>query len=264
MQERHQDRFRYFNELAATSREYFIPYINSHFPIMAGTQVLEIGCGEGGNLLPFARKGCRVTGVDIAKTRINQAEEFFREAKAEGKFIASDIFLLKDLEGVFDVIICHDVFEHIAAKQKLLEQLHHYLKPGGVIFFSFPAWQMPFGGHQQICRNHLTSHLPFIHLLPTYFYRKLLQASGEDSSCIAELMSIKETGVTIEQFEHLTQITNWEIENRLLYFINPHYQVKFRLTPRKLWQPLTHLPILRNFLCTSCFYLLRDKSCSSR
>ena len=66
MQERHKNRQQYFKELTETSRRYFIPYIQKHYAIKAGMNVLEIGCGEGGNLLPFAEMGCNVTGVDIA------------------------------------------------------------------------------------------------------------------------------------------------------------------------------------------------------
>ena len=40
-------------------------------------KVLEVGCGEGGNLLPFAKAGCRVMGVDIDAMRIEQARAFF-------------------------------------------------------------------------------------------------------------------------------------------------------------------------------------------
>ena len=77
MQNRHTDRLKYFSELAATTREYFMPYINTFHDIDAGTEVLEIGCGEGGNLLPFAEAGCKVTGIDISANRIRQAKEFF-------------------------------------------------------------------------------------------------------------------------------------------------------------------------------------------
>ena len=54
MQQRHLDRWQYFNELANTSRKYYIDYLKSFLPITSDTKVLEIGCGEGGNLLPFA------------------------------------------------------------------------------------------------------------------------------------------------------------------------------------------------------------------
>ena len=63
MQERHSDRLRYFTESANTSREFYIDYVRQHYNISYGCNVLEIGCGEGGNLLPFAEIGCNVTGI---------------------------------------------------------------------------------------------------------------------------------------------------------------------------------------------------------
>ena len=70
MQERQKDRTRYFRELAETSERYFMPYIGRFRPIEPGLRVLEIGCGDGGNLLPFARHGCRVLGVDMAASML--------------------------------------------------------------------------------------------------------------------------------------------------------------------------------------------------
>ena len=58
MQKRHTDRESYFDEQSQTSKNYYIPYIKEvigHIP----DKVLEVGCGEGGNLLPFAEAGCR-------------------------------------------------------------------------------------------------------------------------------------------------------------------------------------------------------------
>ena len=167
MQERQHNRELYFKELALTSRTYYLPYIARFKRMERGMNVLEVGCGEGGNLLPFAETGCNVTGVDLSENRIKDAIRFFAEQQAQGTFIASDIFLLKGLEHSFDLILCHDVIEHIERKAAFLSDLKHYLKPGGIVFMSFPAWQMPFGGHQQICRNKVISHLPFIHLLPS-------------------------------------------------------------------------------------------------
>ena len=84
MQERQKDRARYFRELAQTSEKYFIPYLSGFIRPGYGMNVLEIGCGEGGNLLPLARMGCRVTGVDLASGKIDNARAFFAEAGAEG------------------------------------------------------------------------------------------------------------------------------------------------------------------------------------
>ncbi|MEY8685019.1 class I SAM-dependent methyltransferase [Bacteroides sp. AN502(2024)] len=259
MQDRHENRNIYFKELSITSRNYFIPYIQCWHPVEATMNVLEIGCGEGGNLLPFSEIGCNTTGVDLAESRIKDARTFFNESHTKGEFIASDIFKLKKLNRSFDIIICHDVLEHITRKELFLSDLSKYLKPQGIVFISFPAWQMPFGGHQQICRNRILSHLPFIHLLPVSIYRLLLKVFKVDADCIKELLSIKKTSVSIESFERLIRKTNLSILNRQLWFINPHYEIKFGLPPYKLNHTISQIPYLRDFASTSCFYLLKEK-----
>ena len=268
MQQRHLNRRQYFRELASTSRKFYLDYLQTYITLTSDTRVLEIGCGEGGNLLPFAQMGCYTLGVDIAERRIADARRFFAECGATGDFIASDVFLLDErlrvggqspgiLHGSFDVIICHDVIEHIGDKHRFLSLLPQFLASDGIIFISFPAWQMPFGGHQQICRSRLVSHLPFIHLLPTAIYRWLLRAAGEDEACIKELLSIKKTRTPIELFERtLKSIGSLTIADRTLWLVNPHYETKFGLRPRRLPKWLSAIPYVRNFFTTSCFYVL--------
>ena len=116
---------------------------------------------------------------------------------------------------------------------------------------------MPFGGHQQIARGRVVSHLPFIHLLPRTLYKWILDTGGEEEDTIKELLSIKETKCTIEMFRNLVKQTGYQIVDQQLFFINPHYEVKFGLSPRKLGRVLSSVPYLRNFFSTSCFYLLK-------
>ena len=39
--------------------------------------ILEIGCGDGGNLLPFNELGCNTTGVDLSAGRIKRCHPVF-------------------------------------------------------------------------------------------------------------------------------------------------------------------------------------------
>lgn len=259
MQDRYTDRRLYFNELAQTSREYLIGYIVRFRELVNTGRVIEIGCGEGGNLLPFADMGFDVVGIDISKGKIDAAARFFAEDGRNGAFICSN-FLEMDLTehiGMYDVIILHDVIEHIESESKagFMSRLGSLLKRDGIIMAAFPAWAMPFGGHQQICRKRLC-RLPFIHLLPVYIYRGYLHLCGEPKGTVEELMNIRRAGTSIESFESLCRSTGLAILDRTLWLINPHYKVKFGLRPRLLPQYISTSRWLRNHLSSSCFYIL--------
>ena len=74
------------------------------------------------------------------------------------------------------------------------------------------------------------------------------------------MLDIKRTRCTIELFERLARQTQASILHRELYFINPHYETKFHLKPRRLSPLLGAIPHVRNFFTTSCFYILRMKN----
>ena len=90
MKNRYIDRERYFNELAQTSREFYIDYIGRHKELKKKSRILEIGCGEGGNLLPFAELGCHVEGLDLAPKKIENARMFFEARGQKGRFSCAD------------------------------------------------------------------------------------------------------------------------------------------------------------------------------
>ena len=256
MQKRHLDRRRYFREEAATTWKYFIPYV-SRFVNLDGASVLEVGCGEGGNLLPFARMGCRVVGVDLSERRIGQAREFFSQEDAAGTFVCQDVLDYVGDGRRFDLIMAHDVVEHIGDKVRMLRGLRRLLAPGGRLFVAFPAWHMPFGGHQQIAHSRVLSRLPFVHLLPLRMYERVLRLFGEDEFTVNELMAIRRTRCTVEAFERAVAIAGYTVCDRQLWLVNPHYDVKFGLRPLRLNRLLAALPYVRNFVSTSCFYVVK-------
>lgn len=262
MQERHTNRKIYFDELATTTEQFIRPYIEKFKRIDTSTRILELGCGDGGNLVPFAQSGCNVLGIDLCEARINDAQTYFKEKGLQADFKVGNICKLPIEElGLFDIIICHDVIEHIEQNQKIvvLDTISKLLKEDGIAFIAFPAWYMPFGGHQQICRNRFLSHAPWIHLFPSSGYRWLLRRGKETDACIKELLSIKQTRITIEQFNRLVQDNKKiSIIDRVLYLINPHYKVKFGLSPVVLPGFLA-IPFMRNFLSTTCFFLLQKR-----
>lgn len=86
MQARHLDRKTYFEDSAITSSLFYLPYIRKFHPITSCSKILEIGCGEGGNLKPFANIGCRVFGVDMAQNTNRAGTSILFRRKIERSF----------------------------------------------------------------------------------------------------------------------------------------------------------------------------------
>jgi SAM-dependent methyltransferase len=221
-------------------------------------RVLEIGAGEGGVLRAFTERGCKAVGVELDPLRVEWACGFLWEEIGRGQlfYVEKDIYktdLINELKGGFDIILLKDVIEHIHDQPKLFRLLHTLLNPGGVIFFGFPPWQMPFGGHQQIAHSFL-SRLPYIHLLPRPLYKGLLKLNNEP---VDELLEIRQTRISIEKFESICYDTGYQILHQLHFLINPIYQWKFGWKVRKQFTWLSKIPWLRNYFTTCVYYLIQ-------
>ncbi len=262
MQERHLDKDIYFQEQEYTTQKYVIPYVQDFLKVDKSLHVLEIGCGEAGNLKPFLDMGCNCVGVDMNETRIEFSKQRFANHpnKQLLQLVTANIYdKLDEYKEEFDLIILRDVIEHIHDQEKFLHHVKKLLKPTGKIFFGFPPWQNPFGGHQQICHSKFLSVTPYFHLLPNPLYVGMLKLFRENKTMIDDLLEIKETGLSIERFENILKKENWKIDRKTFYFINPNYEVKFKLKPRESYSFLSKIPVLRNFWVTACYYLISKK-----
>lgn len=260
----HKDKDTYIKYQQENAEKYVIPFIEEKFPLKAGMHVMEIGCAEGGVLKAFLNRGCIGTGVELSESRTKRAEIVLSEEIASGKakLVNKDIYdvdIELEMPHRFDLIILKDVIEHIHDQDKVLGKLREFLKPNGQIFFGFPPWQMPFGGHQQIASKKYLSVLPYYHLLPMPLFKGFLKLFGEKQNTIDDLVEIKETGISIERFEKLIKKNKYSISKRTYYLINPIYIYKFNLKPRKQLSIITSIPYLRNFLTTCMYYLVKKE-----
>ena len=260
MLEFHKNFKKYFEINRENTLKHIMPFIQKHKKLEAGMRVMEIGCGEGGVLESFLAAGMQGVGVELDATRLTSAEKWLAEYIETGKLILVskniyDADIEEDLGGKFDLIILKDVIEHIYDQEKLMAFMQDMLLPGGVIFFGFPPWQMPWGGHQQILKNKWLAKIPYYHLLPMPVYLPIIRMAKEN---VQEMKEIKETGISIERFEKIVKKTGYVVANKQHYLINPIYQYKFGWKPRKQNKIVQSIPWVRNFL-TSCVYYLIEK-----
>lgn len=258
MFEFHTDKQRYFNMQADNARQYVVPFVEQYKKLSPSTRVLEIGCAEAGVLKAFIEKGCTTVGVELEEDRLVLARGFMAAEMQQGliHFISKDIYkvdIQTELKGKFDVIVLKDVIEHIHNQEKLIDWMKGLLNPGGVIFFGFPPWQMPFGGHQQLVGNKFLSKMPYYHLLPMPLYKGILKAGGQNPEGFAE---IKDTGISIERFERIVKQTGYQVVNKTHYLFNPIYTYKFGWKPIKQLGLVSAVPWVRNFFTTCVYYLI--------
>jgi SAM-dependent methyltransferase len=260
----HKDKERYFKMQTENAVEYMLPFIEKELPITKGMKVLEIGCAEGGVIKAFIDRGCIGYGVELSPSRLAKAKQNLAKEESEDRaFLINkniyDVDFEQEMQGQFDLIILKDVIEHIFDQNKLIHKLRDFLKPEGHIFFGFPPWQMPFGGHQQVAKSKLLSKFPYFHLLPTSIYKGVLKTFNESDETITELLEIKETGISIERFERICKENNYSIKQRTFYLVNPIYTYKFKMKALKQLSPISALPWARNFVTTCMYYLIKKE-----
>lgn len=253
-----------FRQQYLNSKDYLLPFVEEAFPIQEGMKILEIGAAEGGVLRPFTERNCWVLGVDLHPKRIEVAQQMMAEDVEAGKaqFIAQNVYdedFAEKWSGTFDLIMLKDTIEHIPEQEKFIPYIKRFLKPGGKIFFGFPPWRMPFGGHQQICKGKWLSKIPYYHLLPKGLYRAILKAGKEPDHVVKELLEIKSTGISLVRFERIVKQSGMGIDHRRLFLFNPIYRFKFGLKPREQYRLLAAIPYFKDFVTTAGWYLVSIK-----
>lgn len=261
----HRDEHVRFQQQLDNARNYVLPFIEKELPIKAGMNILDIGCGDGGVLLAFLEKGCLGTGIELDLQKSEIAERFLSEHISTGKcsIVNRNIYeeqALTEYQGKFDLIILKDVIEHIPDQERFIPYLKKFLKPGGYVYFGFPPWYMPHGGHQQVCRSKFLSMLPWFHLLPAPLYKAVLKAGGESEPVIRELLEIKDTGISIERFERIVKKSGYTIPLKTHYLVNPIYKYKFGWSPREQFSLISAIPFVRNVFSTCAYYLIKANS----
>ena len=110
-----------------------------------GGSLLNVGCGGGVfNQLAF-EAGYRVRGIEPDVDAYTLANE-----RAADRYQVENIGLLDaDEAHAADVVVMHDVLEHIDAEGSAVDALARLVRPGGVGIVSVPALDSLFGYHDR-------------------------------------------------------------------------------------------------------------------
>jgi uncharacterized protein (DUF1330 family)/2-polyprenyl-3-methyl-5-hydroxy-6-metoxy-1,4-benzoquinol methylase len=133
-----------FNEFVESGKDYFRhefhgPALLDACAPVSGLDVLDLGCGQGHFCRQLARRGARVTGVDLSETLIGYAQAHEAEEPLGVEYhVMSASESTRHWQGVYDLVTgcmsIHDMADVPGALQSAFEAL----RPGGRMVFSIP------------------------------------------------------------------------------------------------------------------------------
>jgi ubiquinone/menaquinone biosynthesis C-methylase UbiE len=110
--------------------EFIKKQLGVNFPYIS--RILEIGCGDGCNLLPYHLIGKNVLGCDFN-------DNFLVPGRMRGmKLIKANITEIDEYPK-FDLIMLIHTFSHVISMDEMVKQVYSRLNPGGLVFIEAPG-----------------------------------------------------------------------------------------------------------------------------
>jgi SAM-dependent methyltransferase len=119
-------------------------------------QVLDVGCGTGGNLAALARWG-QVRGLDLSPLPLN-----FARCRALAQLAQASALTLPYPDETFNLVTAFDILYHqwITDDDRAIYEIYRVLKPGGWLLVTDSAMPMLWSTHDEIyyARERYTLH----------------------------------------------------------------------------------------------------------
>ncbi|HHW37247.1 MAG TPA: class I SAM-dependent methyltransferase [Bacillales bacterium] len=99
--------------------------------------VLDLGCGTGIYSLELAKKGLKVTGMDISEEMLKQARKKAIQSGYDLDLISGDFHTLPFEDEVFDLVITNITLEFADDPKRVVSEAMRVLKTGGCFVAGF-------------------------------------------------------------------------------------------------------------------------------
>lgn len=116
-------------------------WLEQAFRLSTDKPILSCACGEGGIELALARRGFKVTGVDLCPEFVHFARsQAAEEGLSDAVFLTADLRDDSELPSGFGVVYCFDTFGLLGEEdeQKVLRKMTAALNPGGLLLVDCP------------------------------------------------------------------------------------------------------------------------------
>src|SRR5438477_4475826 len=128
---------------------------------LEGKRILDVGCGIGAYVTKFRAFSDDVFGVDVDEEKIQEA------ARALPHVLPAEAEALPFRDDTFDVILLHEVIEHVRNDRETIREAVRCLRPGGDVIIFAPNRMYPFETHGfYLGRRFVFRLLPMINYAP--------------------------------------------------------------------------------------------------
>ncbi|MEO7704715.1 MAG: class I SAM-dependent methyltransferase [Thermoflexales bacterium] len=112
--------------------------------------LLDVGCASGIITRALAADFRFTAGIDLNETGLRMPPGGTTRQLREAHFLQATTARLPFADCCFDVVVCAQVYEHVADQAALSDEIFRVLKPGGWMFFSGPNRTWPIEDHYKL------------------------------------------------------------------------------------------------------------------
>lgn len=193
-------------------------YIESKSPLK-GLRVIDIGCGGGILSEAMARRGARVTGIDMGEAPLQVARLHALEAGVELDYVrdSAENFAAANA-GAFDTVTCLEMLEHVPDIYSTIAACAALVRNGGNLIFS------TINRHPEAYALLILGAEYIANILPrgTHDYARFIRPSELAAACRAAGLEVRQiTGMRYNPLTRHAKLSDNVRANYLVHAFKP-------------------------------------------
>lgn len=179
------------------------------FKTMAGMRILDLGCGSGDLVTEWIGLGFNAYGCDFDFKASLQANNLIGQGRVRR---IENPYRLPFADGFFDIIVTHQVMEHVRDYPVTLAEMRRVLKSDGCTLHFFPSRYVPIEPHVLVPLATIFRSIRWLQLWAWLGVRNQFQV-GLDWQTVAE-----------NNHSYLQSSTNYLTRHQLRYEFSRHFR----------------------------------------